>query len=127
MDGFILNGRFWRVVMVDGGSDALIDRTGSSCLATTDPSAMTVYIDRSLSGDMLSRVLIHEMCHCLMVSYGLIDELHSMVKRSYWVRAEEWVCNLFADYASLVLMKASKVIGDRAIAIVPYALESMVA
>lgn len=124
---FTLNGDTWGVVMVDGGSDALIDRTGTRRLATTDPATMAVYLSRELEGSMLARVLVHEMGHCAMHSYGLIGELHRMVKRRYWREAEEWCCNLLADYGMTILDRASRVIGGYAIECVPSALSALIA
>ena len=39
-----------------------------------------------------------------MTSFGLIEELHRLVKPEYWIEAEEWVCNLLADYAEVVVV-----------------------
>lgn len=127
MDSFTLNGDTWRVRVVDGSSDALIDRTGSLCLATTDPETMTVYLSDQLRGQLLTRVLIHEIAHCVMYSYGLDSQLRRMVKRRYWVEAEEWVCNFIADYGMAVFNSAAKVMGRRALACIPAAVEKLVA
>lgn len=124
---FAMNGHVWRVRHVDARSPRLVDRTGMSCLATTDPATMTVYLDSSLAGPMLDRVLIHELGHCAMVSYGLTDELRRMVRPECLVEAEEWVCNFLADYGTVVFDSARKVLGRRAIAYVPRAIESLVA
>lgn len=124
---FAMNGRRWCVRHVDSRHPLLIDRTGRRCLATTDPDSMTVWLDSSLSGAMLDRVLIHELGHCVMISYGLTDELRRMVRPECLVEAEEWVCNFIADYGNLVFDSARAVLGRRAIAYVPGAMESLVA
>lgn len=124
---FSMNGHVWRVRHVDSRSPRLVDRTGMSCLATTDPATSTVYLDSSLAGPMLDRVLIHELGHCAMVSYGLTDELRRMVRPEHIVDAEEWVCNFLADYGTVVFEAARSVLGRRAIAYVPIAIESLVA
>lgn len=127
MKGFRINGEHWGVRMVDRSSNALIDRTGERRLATTDPHTMTVYLSSDLSGDMLARVLIHEIGHCVMWSHGLIYELHEMVKPRYWVKAEEWVCNLIADYGVEIYKAARSVIGTNAIMLIPDALDRIAA
>lgn len=124
---FTINGLRWRVRHVDSRHPSLIDRTGVRCLATTDPKTGTVYLDSSLSGPMLDRVLIHEIGHCVMVSYGLIDELARMVRPEYRIEAEEWVCNFIADYGNLVFDSARAVLGREAIVYVPAAMETLVA
>lgn len=110
--GFILNGDFWRVSIVRQNDKRLIDRTGSSRLATTDPSRREICLSNVLSGDMLSRVLIHEIGHATLVSYGLLDELHAMVYPDMWVQAEEWVCNLIADYGAEMQGIAYSILGN---------------
>lgn len=127
MDRFTLNGDVWRVRRVNGRSDALIDRTGSLRLATTDPDTMTIYLSDRLSGSMLARVLIHEMGHAVMWSYDLTRELHRMVRPEHWVEAEEWVCNLIADYGLTVFNSAARVLGNRAITCVPDSMARLVA
>lgn len=107
---FRLNGRQWIVIFVDRFSEKLIDRTGVRTLATTDPSNNTVYISNVLHGDMLERVTKHELAHCVMISYGLIDDIHRMVYPCYWIEAEEWACNLIADYSKLIWILTSRVI-----------------
>lgn len=107
---FSMNGRQWVVIFVDGFSDKLIDRTGTLTLATTDPSNNTVYISNTIHGELLERVTKHELAHCVMVSYGLINDIHRMVYPEYWIEAEEWACNLIADYSKYIWILTSKII-----------------
>lgn len=125
MDGFAVNGYRWDVARVATGDRRLVDRTGRACLATTDPETMTVYLDERLSGDMLHRVLVHEIGHCVIWSYDLFGELHRMVRPEYWVEAEEWVCNFVADYGEMIFDRARRSLGDRAIAYVPAMMERL--
>lgn len=127
MRGFAVNGDWWRVRRVGRGSPVLVDRTGLRCLATTDPGAMTVWLDESLSGDMLDRVLVHEIGHCVIWSYDLIGELHRMVRPSHWVEAEEWVCNFVADYGLMIFESARAVLGRDAVIKMPAAISRLVA
>lgn len=127
MNTFTVNGYRWRVEFVPHGSIELKDRTGQIRLATTNPKTMTVYLSDVLSGTMLTRVLIHEMCHCVMWSYDLFDEIHRFTKRRYWIAAEEWICNLMADYGMIVFDRASRILGRKALYCVPEALEAFVA
>lgn len=124
---FAMNGDIWEAVRVRWDDERLIDRTGNLRLATTDPATMTVCYSEILTGSMLARVLIHEMGHCAMVSYGLLPELHRMVKPSYRVQMEEWVCNFLADYGMTVYESAKAVIGEQAIRLVPDALGKVAA
>lgn len=98
MDSFLMNGYLWRVKYVSPESFDLIDRTGKKRLATTDPRTKYIYLSIELQGDILNRVLLHELGHAVMFSYGLLDRLHFYVRPEYWIEAEEWVCNFIADY-----------------------------
>lgn len=110
-----MGGREWRVLYVDPDDPALVDRTGTLTLATTDPETSCVYVSTALSGDMLRRVLVHELGHCAIVSYGLDADIRRMCHPRYWVEAEEFVCNFLADYGQTVFESARAVLGDVAI------------
>ena len=122
-----MNGYSWRVCYVDADDPMLVDRTGRVTVATTDPGTLTVYMLRDLDGEFLTRVLIHELGHCAMFSFGLLDDIHRMVHPRYWLEAEEWVCNFIADYGMTIFDTAYAILGDRAIAVVPYEVERLVA
>ena len=77
------------IAFVNPGSAKLVDRTGTSTLATTDPTVMRIYISDNLSGQELETVLIHELGHAALFSYGLLPDIHKAVKRQYWMEAEE--------------------------------------
>ena len=127
MDHFYMNGYLWKVFFVDPSSDLLMDRTGHLCAATTDPVTYCVYVSNALKGDFLNRVLVHELGHCVMISYGLLDDIHRMVKRTYWIEAEEWMCNFIADYGLKIFSIAYSLVGDDAWIFVPNELEKLVA
>lgn len=118
-----MNGYLWRVCFVDNDDPMLVDRTGELTVATTDPTTLRVYISNDLDGSFLTRVLIHELGHCAMFSFGLLDDIHRMVQPRYWLEAEEWICNFIADYGMKIFSTAYRVLGDRAIEIIPYEIE----
>lgn len=104
-----------------------MDRTGKMTLATTDPNLATIFMSRSLSGALLIKVLIHELGHCALVSYGLLDDIHKVVKPEYWILAEEWVCNFIADYGAKIFSIAYSVLGNDAWMLIPYELDKVIA
>ena len=124
---FWMNGDYWRVRFVSPKDNILIDRTGSRTLAVSDYATKTISIANTLYGELLNRVFIHELGHCVMFSYGLIPDLHRMVKREYWIEAEEFVCNLFADYCGFVIRTAKDVLGNQFIYVAPVGAERMIA
>lgn len=109
MERFTVNGWLWRIRFVDPDSPYLVDRTGRRTIAVTDPKLQHVLV-HELSGEKLRRVLIHELGHVTLVSYGLLPELHRMVK-SATVDAEEWACNWIADYGNMIFRKGSQILG----------------
>lgn len=127
MDHFYMNGYLWKVYFVDPDSDLLVDRTDTKTIATTDPETYCIYLSNALRGDLLNQVLIHELGHCTMISFHLLDDIHRMVKRRYWMEAEEWVCNFIADYGLRIFSTAYRILGDEAWIFVPYELERLVA
>lgn len=126
MNSFVLNGHVWHIEFVDAFSDELVDRTGHLTVATTDPQGYVVYLSNELKGDFLNRVLIHELGHCTMVSFGLIDDIHRMVRPECWIEAEEWVCNFIAGYGLKIFSIAYNILGEDAWLFVPYELERFV-
>lgn len=124
---FYMNGDLWRVRFVSPSDNVLIDRTGERTLAVSDYSTRIISIANNLYGELLNRVFIHELGHCVMFSYGLLSELHRMVKKQYWVEAEEWVCNFIADYSQFIIRTARDVLGNRFTYVAPIGAERMIA
>lgn len=127
MNRFSMNGHFWNVKFVDANSPKLMDRTGIQTVATTDPNTNLIYISNQLYGDFLMRVLLHELGHCAMFSFNLIEEIHNMVYPEYWIEAEEWVCNFIADYGFKIFSSAFDILGFNAWKYIPYELEKLIA
>lgn len=88
-------------------------------MAVTDPATFTVYLSTELVPPFLYRVLVHELAHCAMVSYGLLDRLHALVPYGRWIEVEEWVCNFIADYGMEIYESAYESLGYSAWAAVP--------
>lgn len=126
INSFVMNGYLWRVVFVDPTSEMLVDRTGTRTVATTDAHTMRIYLSEDLSGTFLVRVLIHELGHCALFSFHLIEDIHRMAKPEYWIEAEEWVCNFIADYGRKIFSAAYAMLGDDAWIFIPYELEQMI-
>lgn len=124
---FYMNGDLWRVQFVSPHDNVLIDRTGNRTLAVSDYSTGVISIANNLHGELLNRVFIHELGHCVMFSYGLLPELHRMVKKRYWVDAEEFVCNILADYSHFVIGTARDILGNKFTYVSPVGMERMIA
>lgn len=125
-NSFIMNGYFWRVLSVPPDSPFLVDRTGEVRVATTDPKTQCIYLSDALEGEFLKKVILHELGHCVMLSYGLVLIIRSRLPRSIWVEAEEWCCNLIADYGEEIFEKAHKILGEKAWTVVPNEIKKVV-
>lgn len=88
----------------------LVDRTGRRTVATTDPSTKSIYISTNISGDFGKRVLLHELGHCVIYSFNLEQDIYRMVRPESWIEAEEWMCNLIADYGEMIFKIAYQIL-----------------
>lgn len=127
MESFLMNGYLWRVKFVKPESEFLVDRTNNLRVATTDPITRCIYLSNQLTGDFLNTVLLHELGHCVMFSYGLLKEIHSIVDPEDWIDVEEWVCNFIADYGLKIFETAYDVLGEEAWDRIPKELENLIA
>jgi hypothetical protein len=114
-----MNGVRWAVAFADPTDPVLVDRTGRRTVAVTDAASRTVYLSVELTPPFLYRVLVHELAHCAMLSYGILAELHAIVPYDRWIEAEEWVCNFIADYGAAVYESAYGVLGCSAWTAIP--------
>lgn len=127
IDGFYMNGLRWNVQWTKSTDPILVDRTGSLTVAVTDPDTMTIYLSNQLRGNFLTTVVLHELSHAMMISYGYLEQIHRYCKKRYWVDMEELIANLIAQQAKEIFQRAYDIVGDEAIRFVPYELERMVA
>lgn len=127
MNSFYMNGELWHIKTVDPHNHELVDRTGKLCLATTDPVNHYISLSNKLNGELFARVLIHELGHCAMISFNLLDEIHQMVKPDYWVEAEEFICNFIADYGLQIFNTAYELFGEDVLIYIPSEIEKMIA
>ena len=104
----------------------LVDRIGTLTVATTDPSTLTIYISNAIHGSFLTRVVIHELGHCAIYSFNLLDDIHRMVYPDMWVEAEEWVCNFIADYGLAIFNSAYDILGNTSLNDLSYEIERLI-
>ena len=127
IDEFYMNGLHWNVRWTKSTDPILVDRTLSKTVAVTDPDTMTIYLSNGLRGSFLTTVVLHELSHAMMISYGYLEQIHRYCKKRYWVDMEELIANLIANQAKEIFQRAYDIVGDDAIRFVPYMLEQFVA
>lgn len=123
LEQFYMNGRKWKVRFTHPDNPILIDRTGTMTCAVTDGSTRIIWVSNAISGDFLTRVVLHELSHAMMFSNGFVTELHKLVPKENWIEIEEMIANLIADKAKEIFEIAYEIVGDEAIHFVPYFLE----
>lgn len=126
MRSFRLNGRLWYIKIVNPYSTMLIDRTGYRTIGTTDPDRSTIYISSDLRGHMFTKVLLHEIGHCAIVSFGLMKDIHRVVYPEYWIEAEEWICNYISDYGLRIYEATYSILGDEVWRYISYEIGRMI-
>lgn len=123
IDEFYMNGLHWNVRWTKSKDPILVDRTGSLTVAVTDPDAMTIYLSNELRGSFLTTVVLHELSHAMMISYGYLEQIHRYCKKRYWIDMEELIANLIAQQAEEIFERAYDIVGDEAIQFVPYIMQ----
>lgn len=127
IDEFYMNGLRWRVRFTYPTDPVLVDRTGTLTIGVADSATMTIYLSNELRGSFLTTVVLHELSHAMMISYGYLEQIHRYCKKRHWVDMEELIANLIAQQAKEIFQRAYDIVGDEAIRFVPYELERLVA
>ena len=83
-----INGKTWYIRLTQSDSPMLMRSDGSYTVGMCDRTKQTIYISELLQGKFLRKVLIHEVCHSAMFSYGI----------DMSVEQEELFCDLVATY-----------------------------
>ena len=88
-----MNGKTWHIRIVQSDSPMLMRSDGSYTVGMCDRAMQTIYISELLQGKFLRKVLIHEVCHSAMFSYGI----------DMSVEQEELFCDLVATYGDEII------------------------
>lgn len=99
---FSINGYLWKIEYVSPHSKILVRDDGVATIGVTDFNTLTVSIADNLYGALLRKVIIHELSHCFVFSYGL-----------KWGRAEEErLCDFVATYGNDIISIADELTAD---------------
>ncbi len=90
---FKINGITWYVKFVPAYSDSLRRSDGSLAIGMCDGNTNTIYINESLIGKLLKKVLCHEITHAAMFSYDI----------DLTIEQEEVVADLIATYGEEII------------------------
>ena len=90
---FKINGLLWFLEIVPSYSPHLHRSDGSVTIGMCDNEHQTIYIDESLHGPLLKKVLCHELAHAAMFSYGV----------DLTIEQEEIVADIVATYGQEII------------------------
>ena len=90
---FTINGIDWHIRFVDPHSKKLRRSDNSLTVGVTDFTDKCVYLSDTLHGAFLERVLCHELCHCVCMSWNIVIPIDT----------EEWLCNFMSDHGREII------------------------
>lgn len=96
---FNINGEEWQVIAVPYNHYKLYRSDGSLSVAACDDSDKTIYINNTLYGPFLRKVLCHEITHAAMFSYNIILSIDQ----------EELLADIIATYGDEIIYITNKV------------------
>lgn len=96
---FTVNNLEWNISLVEPHSPMLRRSDGGYTVGMCDRTERTIYVSSALQGEFLRKVLIHEVCHSAMMSYGIIMSIEQ----------EELFCDLIATYGDEIFEIADRV------------------
>lgn len=88
-----INGERWRTIMVPYDHYMLRKSNGQLAIGVCDDYTKTIYINNTLKGKMLKKVLCHELTHAAMFSYN-IELSHDQ---------EELLADIIATYGEEII------------------------
>ena len=88
-----INGERWRTIMVPHDHHMLRKSNGQLAIGACDDYTKTIYINNTLKGKMLKKVLCHELTHAAMFSYN-IELSHDQ---------EELLADIIATYGEEII------------------------
>ena len=89
---FSINDTIWQVQYENSNSSELRRSDNVSVLGVTDRNTHTIYLSNALHGQMQRKVLIHEVCHAICMSYDVYLPIEQ----------EEILCDSVATYGDEV-------------------------
>lgn len=96
---FLINNIYWKISFVPPNFPLLQRPDGSFSIGSCDNLVKTIFLSEDLSGDLLKKVLCHELTHAAMFSYG--------VKLS--IEQEELVADLISTYGEEIIYTTNKI------------------
>lgn len=96
---FLINNIYWKLAFVSPDFPLLQRRSGEFSIGACDNLTRTIYINERLKGDLLKKVLCHEITHAAMFSYNV----------TLSVQQEQLVADLISTYGNEIIYITNKI------------------
>lgn len=100
MQAFYINNILWQIVYVTPSDSRLMRSDYVYTLGVTDSNDKAVYISNAIRGNLLRKVITHEIVHCISFSYNLDIPME----------IEEYIADYMANYGRETLSKADYIL-----------------
>ena len=96
---FLINNIIWKLNFVDPDYPLLRRINGQFSIGACDNLTRTIYINNTLKGDLLKKVLCHQLTHAAMFSYNVDLSLEQ----------EELIADLISTYGEEIIYITNKI------------------
>ena len=96
---FLINNVYWKLAFVSPDFPLLRRMSGEYSIGACDNLTRTIYINETLRGDLLKKVLCHEITHAAMFSYNI----------SLTLEQEEIISDIISTYGEQIIYITNKV------------------
>lgn len=96
---FEINGILWKIAFVAPDFPLLQRANGDFTIGACDNLTRTIYINNTLTGDILNKVLCHEITHAAMFSYNV----------DLSIKQQELVADLISTYGQQIIYITNKI------------------
>lgn len=96
---FLINGIYWKLAFVSPDYPLLQRMSGEFSIGACDNLTRTIYINETLTGKLLKKVLCHEITHAAMFSYNVQLTLEQ----------EQLIADLISTYGDEIIYITNKI------------------
>lgn len=96
---FLINNTYWKLAFVSPDFPLLRRKSGEYSIGACDNLTRTIYINETLTGKRLKKVLCHEITHAAMFSYNV----------SLTLEQEEIIADIISTYGDEIIYITNKV------------------
>ena len=96
---FLINDVYWKLAFVPPDFPLLQRMNGQYTIGACDNLTRTIYINELLSGDLLKKVLCHQITHAAMFSYNV----------DLSIEQEQLIADLISTYGDEIVYITNKI------------------